>query len=194
MTPAEHAFYTDQHRRKLKTDARGSLSAEQVRELLYYDSETGALFWKRRSGDDRTTKSWNTRYAGLRADKARKKDGYRQIGVFGKNYLAHRVVWAYLHGKWPDDLIDHINGVRDDNRAANLRESNDRLNNENIRKKRVDNKSGYLGVHFDKKAKRFRSQIRHNRIAIVIGYFDDPKEAHKAYLVAKRRIHKGCTI
>lgn len=171
-----------------------ALSPMDVRKFLLYDPETGIFTWKARGDGGRNTKSWNTRYAGRSADKPRLKDGYRQILIMSKNYLAHRVAWAYLNGAWPVDLIDHINGVRDDNRGSNLREASDRLNNENIRKKRKDNKSGYLGVHFDRKANKFMAQVRHNRVAHVVGYFEDPKIAHEAYLSAKRKMHEGCTI
>lgn len=185
----------EQRRRAtVNPNANEPLSASDIRKLLHYDEEVGVFTWKAREGADRTTKSWNTRYAGARADKVRLKDGYRQIGVMGKNYLAHRVAWVFMRGNWPIGLIDHINGVRDDNRGLNLREVSDKENNENIRKKRSDNRSGYLGVYFDKKSGKFRAQIRHNRAATTIGYFDDPAAAHKAYLLEKRRLHAGCTI
>src|SRR5690606_29866615 len=119
--------------------------------------DTGIFIWKSRAGNERTTKSWNTRYSGLRADRLRKKDGYRQVGIGGSHYLAHRLAWLHVYGCWPENLIDHLNGVRDDNRICNLRDVDDRTNNENILRKRSDNTSGYLGVHFDRKSNKFRA-------------------------------------
>lgn len=37
-----------------------------------------------------------------------------------KNYRVHRVVWALHHGKWPEHTINHINGIKTDNRIENL--------------------------------------------------------------------------
>ena len=71
------------------------------------------------------------------------KDGYLIIKIKGKQYKAHRLVYAYHHGKFPAKEIDHINRVRTDNRIENLRECT-RI--ENIKNSK---KSGF-GVYIDK--------------------------------------------
>ena len=58
--------------------------------------------------------------------KAKKRDGYEISGLFkhGKHkwYYIHRMVWEAFRGPIPEGMqIDHINGVKDDNRLANLR-------------------------------------------------------------------------
>lgn len=51
-----------------------------------------------------------------------KKDGYIILKINGMNFPAHRVAWFINNGFWPLGVVDHINRVRDDNRALNLRD------------------------------------------------------------------------
>lgn len=77
-------------------------------------------------------------------------------------------------------MIDHINGDGLDNRRENLRVC---TNAENQRNARLSsrNKSGYKGVSWNKRDKKWRSQIQHERKVRHIGYFDCPKEAARAW-------------
>lgn len=95
-----------------------TVSVEMLHRLLICDAEAGKLTWKARDGQA----AWNTRYAGKEALIYVSPDGYHRGAVLGRNYQAHRVIWAMAHGAWPADQIDHINGDRTDNRIANLRD------------------------------------------------------------------------
>src|SRR5215468_6803827 len=75
----------------------------------------------------------------------RKTDGYVHIGVDGRTYSAHRLAWFYVYGVWPEHDIDHMNGVRGDNRLVNLREATHIQNCRNSRTCRP-NKNGFRGV------------------------------------------------
>lgn len=75
--------------------------------------------------------------------------GYRQISINRKKYLIHRLVWLYHYGEMPDQ-IDHINGMRSDNRIENLRECSYSQNHGN-RRKQSNNTSGMKGVFLDKR-------------------------------------------
>jgi hypothetical protein len=109
-----------------------------LRKLLSYDAKTGIFYWKEgrrgrvRKGDVAGTKN---------------KQGYVCIFVDRKNYLAHRLAWLYMYGEEPPAIIDHINGVRDDNRISNLREATHALNMHWASKPNKD--SGYYGVRKD---------------------------------------------
>lgn len=162
------------------------LTAERLRELLYYDPETGVFMWLMRT---------NRRIqVGDVAGSFDKAAGYVHIRLDGKLYKAHRLAWLWVYGVWPVDQIDHINTVRHDNRIANLREASNQLNGENRRRVRSDNKSGFLGVGFDTKTERLYARIQINGKSKHLGRFETPELAHAAYLAAKREHHKGNTL
>lgn len=112
------------------------LTREMVMEVLRYD-DSGSLVWARDIGPNRVS--------GLVAGNVTPK-GYLQFKCFGRNYLAHRIVWLYHYGSFPEFEIDHINGIRADNRIENLRHAKREENCRNT-KIRVDNKTGIKGVY-----------------------------------------------
>ena len=77
------------------------------------------------------------------------KNGYRQIGINGKQYYIHRLVWLWHHGEFPTHEIDHISGDITDNRIENLRTVTHQENGCNT-KLRNDNTSGHQGVSWCK--------------------------------------------
>lgn len=166
------------------------LTAQKLREVLNYDPETGIFTRKVRLAQ--------RHQVGDRADfevTGGNLKGYRRVSLFSQRYLAHRLAWLYVYGKWPEQHIDHINGDRADNRIKNLREADDQLNIENQRRARADAvTSKYLGVHFDRPTKKWRARIQHKGKSIHVGMFDCEHAAFAAYLEAKRKYHKGCTI
>lgn len=169
--------------------ATTDLSAARAREVLDYDPLTGVFTRKVRLAQ--------RHQVGDRADfvvTSGNAAGYRRVSVDSKRYLAHRVAWLLVHGKWPDGLIDHRNGLKSDNRIDNLRPADHQLNNENKRGPRSDGTSGFLGVHWEKHASKWRARLVTNGRSIHIGLFDSAEDAHAAYIAAKREIHKGCTL
>ena len=89
----------------------------------------------------------------------------------------------------PDNLqVDHINGNGLDNRKSNLRLVTHTQNMLNQRKAK-DNTSGYKGVHWNKTRGRWQATIQANGKAKYLGLFDDPAEAHEAYVAASQKFH-----
>jgi len=120
--------------------------------------------------------------------------GYRIINFKGVRHRAHRIIWYLFHGYWPSTDIDHIDGNRDNNRIENLRDIGKSGNSQNIKRARVDNTTGFLGVSPYGKNGKFKSHICVKGQSIHIGVFSTALEAHQAYLQAKRKLHIGCTI
>ena len=115
-------------------------------------------------------------------------DGYRCIRLKWRKYWAHHLAWFYVHGAWPADHIDHVNGDRADNRISNLRECTVAQNNQNMAPRR-DNSSGFVGVCWNARRGKYQANISVNGKTTNLGLFDDPFEAHRVYLEAKASLH-----
>jgi hypothetical protein len=104
-----------------------TLVAHELPSLLSYDPTTGYLTWLKRAPDrfasEHAANVWNSRYAGKAALQNINRGGYLKGLIDGRTYLAHRVIWALANGEWPPTGldIDHVNGIRSDNRLPNLR-------------------------------------------------------------------------
>lgn len=158
---------------------------ENLRRCLNYDSVTGIFYWSVEIKNGNVIR----RRVGDVAGSIDKTKGYRRIRVNKKDYHAHRLAWVFHHGRWPKDQIDHINGDRGDNRIDNLRECNQSQNNANTRLK-SNSTSGYKGVYWNKRRKKWSSAISVDGKFKMLGNFEDPKEAHAAYVRAAM-LHYG---
>lgn len=142
------------------------ISPGDLRVLLRYDPETGSLFWNERPAEfffakkrpaEWVAKIWNKKYSGAKAFTAI-NNGYLFGDVMGSHLYAHRVIWAMSYDDWPEDQIDHINGVRTDNRLINLRAVNQFENSRNVCIN-SRNISGTTGVSFYNKINKWVSSI-----------------------------------
>ena len=155
------------------------LTAERLRELLHYNPETGEFRWRVRASGRVKVGAVAGSLAG---------EDYWRIKIGGRKCFLHRLVWLYVHGVWPADQLDHINGVRSDNRLVNLREATSAENSQN-HCLRNDNKSRYPGVHWHNRDKKWRAMVGINGRSICVGYFDDPETASIARNDAKAKLH-----
>jgi hypothetical protein len=135
---------------------------DALRQLLRYEPETGKLFWLPRPEASFATRrafsTWNARYAGTEAFTNVIPGGYRTGTIFNSSFRAHRVIWAINTGAWPAAEIDHINGLRDDNRWANLRAVTSSLNKRNCARY-SNNTSGHTGVYWLGKRSRWIAKV-----------------------------------
>lgn len=115
------------------------------------------------------------------------QDGYRRIRVGKKFFVVHRVIWLVATGRWPKDQIDHINGVRTDNRLCNLRPANNSQNQQN-RPSRSWGKSGLRGVTVLTSG-RYQARIKADGGYVGLGSYETAELAHEAYLQAKKIYH-----
>jgi len=141
-----------------------------VKKHLRYDPKTG-LFWRKIVYH----KAEALKPAGWLSDK-----GYRFISVGGKDYLAHRLAWVIMKGRWPKNDIDHKNLNKDDNTWKNLRPATGTQNRRNVPIRRT-NKSGYKGVF--KNGTKWRAQCAGKHL----GLFFSAIMAHAAYCAAAKK-------
>jgi HNH endonuclease/AP2 domain len=157
------------------------LTSARLREVLDYDPATG--LFTRRIASGRVK-------AGDIAGGA-DRNGHIRIFVDGRLHAAHRLVWLHVFGAWPALDIDHIDGARNNNRLANLRDVSKSANMQNQRRPQCRNTTGFLGVTFNKRRGKFQAQIGTKERRKYIGLFDTAESAHAAYLQVKRQLHEG---
>lgn len=152
------------------------LTLEELRSVIHYDPVTGEFTWLRSSGSGSAGKR-----AGGRTWR------YERIAINGKQYSGHRLAWFYVHGEWPSEHIDHIDGDCHNNAIANLRSVPCQINQRN-KALRCTNKSGVSGVYKVKATGRWCAQIRNLDGQLKhIGMFDCLDEAASARRAAERR-------
>lgn len=150
------------------------MNIEILKSLISYDPDTGVIISKKGCG------------VGNEGSPCGYVDncGYLQMSIAGKAHRLHRLAWFYVYGRWPSGRIDHINGVKTDNRMCNLRECKNGENARNTRR-RKDNTSGVTGVTWCKQTRKFRAQIHYKGKTRPLGRFDSFVKAWEARLVAE---------
>lgn len=165
------------------------LTKKIVRELLDYDSLTGVLTWKWRDRkwftSDRIWNTWNTRFAGKEAFTSEGDLGRRAGALLGKFYYAHRIIFLWMKGRWPDPEVDHEDQDPGNNRWKNLIEVTHKKNMQNKRK-RKDNTSGATGV-FRTQYGRFEVYIGVDGKGVRLGVFKSFDKAVAAREAAKKQ-------
>lgn len=133
-----------------------------------YDSETGHIY---------------NRYGKI--SQSINSNGYIKICLTFKerNYQlpAHHFAWYCVYGNIDTEQIDHINGIRNDNRICNLRNVNNQQNQ--------FNRKNVKGCSYHKRYDKWMSYIRLNYKLIHLGSFNTEEEARSAYIKAKEKYH-----
>jgi len=137
------------------------MTQEEIKSV--FDYKDGNLFWK--------IKLAACIKVGDLAGCIRKKDEYQVIRYKNTTNYAHRLIFLFHHGYLPK-FIDHINGIKFDNRIENLRECTNQQNQFN-QKYRIDNTTGYKNIQKDTNSKKYRVRIKINGKIINFGSYYD---------------------
>lgn len=125
-------------------------------------------------------------FIGMKAGNATYK-GYWVICIRGRDYKAHVLAWFYMTKQWPDDLIDHINRIRDDNRWLNLRQASKGQNQVNTH--RYGESRCIMTRKNNKEVSKFRVRIRHRIHGKDLGTYNTFEEAKTVYDTAAKQLY-----
>jgi hypothetical protein len=137
--------------------------------IFSYDSDIGHLYWK-----------IHPRYGVNIGDIAGylRKNGYVHIMCERKPIAAHRLAWLLTHKEWPKGEIDHINGIRNDNRLCNLRDVSSRVNGQN---KYWHRNGKLLGARYDKRSGNWNAYINIEDVFYSLGCYPTEEQASVQY-------------
>ena len=174
------SLVSKEYKKTAKLKGAPKLTAQELRELLHYNPETGEFTWLKQRGRQPAGSLAGTRSEVL---------GYILIGVNGVIHYAQRLAWLYSYGKWPEHVIDHIDNNGFNNKLKNLQ---DITQGKNTVKSSISHNRGKLlpGVYTSKAVPgKFLAKINvHNKV-VHLGTHESLAAAYEAYRAAKLKFH-----
>lgn len=155
---------------RINKDKEKALSWDRLTSLVEYSADSGVFTNKTSRGN-----MSNGSTAGHK-----RSDGYRWLMLDNIRYMEHRLAWYYTYKIWPEEILDHIDSIKDNNRINNLREATQSQNKQNT-PIRSDNVTGVKGVSYHKTREKYVAAITVDGVTKHIGYYDSLEDAKLAY-------------
>lgn len=157
------------------------LSVEEIVKRLHVDLETGICVWKDATKHHRALVGHEAGCARRQAHTGKK---YWVIKINGIPYKRSYLVLTIATGRWPESIVDHIDGDSLNDSASNLRNATPLENawNHKGRAKKADTPMGVRRL----RSGRFQARITVNKEQMIIGVFDDVTSAQAAYQHARK--------
>jgi hypothetical protein len=156
---------------------RKQIEHARLTTVISYNKNTGVFKWKKDRG--LTVKK------GEIAGRVNMY-GYREITIDSVMYKEHRLAWFYVNTSWPVGVIDHINGIKDDNRFSNLRDVSKQINCHN--RISCNSNTGVTGVHWIERDREYVATIHLNGKAVLNKRFKSVHDAELAYKTKKSEV------
>lgn len=155
---------------------------ERLHEVFDYDPLRGALIWRARTSNRTKIGS----IAGFV-----NKLGYTEVRVDGRLFLAHRLIWKWVHGVDPSAEINHIGqeGIKPKRNHVHLL-ADVSARDHRVLTSQINKRSGLpAGVSRCSRYKAYFSAITLNGVRVHLGTYDTPEEAAAAYRGASKLIN-----
>ena len=154
------------------------ITQDELKDILHYNPDSGDF-------------TWLVGHSSVGAGDVaghRHTHGYMSIEIGEERWRAHRLAFFYMEGYCPE-FVDHINGIKDDNRWSNLRPATHAQNMRN-RRSQKGSSSKFLGVSKHTASGKWQAYIRVNGKNTNLGYFKKEEDAAKAYDAAASKHFK----
>lgn len=146
---------------------------EYLNSCLYYELETGKLYWNARPIEHFKSEgmwnTWNKRFAGKEAFCVPQSTGHLNGTLDWAHYSAHRIIWKLKTGEEPPLIVDHEDRNPQNNRWSNLRAATKAQNN--------INSTARAGVYFDKHRNKWVAEIGLKKKKVFLGRHDTREAA-----------------
>jgi hypothetical protein len=144
------------------------ITQDELKRLLEYLPDKGRWFWREKPSPKSSVRVGQEAALG---------GGHRRIKIHGRTYLAARLAFLFMEGRWPV-AVDHRNDDPADDRWTNLRE----VTHAEVCRKRRPRSNTQVGLRgVCQYRRKFAARVRYGGKLLFIGAYDTAEDAAQAY-------------